>query len=134
MNAVMYTADAPAAWQPTRHSALRSASLMSLAACNETYSLNQRIKVVVQTPQGEVTADVVYYSEWLLINGISRDYSFKGDALTADLGEGRYLFLLGSGATLAENVLPLDGETRWPQAFCAIEEALLHKSREGFIS
>lgn len=102
-------------------------ALLLLSACSQTYNWNQRIKLVITTPNGEVTADTVqavemtYIPKWMRINGFARDYSFRGEAVVADLGEGRYLFYLLRGAMMAEDVLPLDGNTDWPDAFRKIE-------------
>ncbi|WP_299616031.1 hypothetical protein [uncultured Tateyamaria sp.] len=107
---------------------LLTALALSVAACSKTYDWKQRIRLVISTPDGEVigeavqSVEIVYYRKWAQINGFARDYSQKGEAVAVELGNGRYVFALLAGASLAKEILPDLGKTsRWPDAFREIE-------------
>ncbi len=106
-----------------------AALVLSVAACSKTYSWNQRITLVISTPNGEVigqtvqAVEMVYYRKWAQINGFALDYSQKGEAVVVDLGEGRYVFALVALPSLAEEILPQLGKTSdRPDAFREIEK------------
>ena len=65
------------------------------------YGWHQEVRLVVETPEGEVVGrsvqavEATYYKQSM---GNEVSYKLTGEAVVADLGEGRYLFaLLGSG-------------------------------------
>ncbi|WP_120502302.1 hypothetical protein [Roseovarius sp. EL26] len=72
------------------------------------YHWNQRISAVIDTPQGPVTAssvqavEVRYYPDGMFLATTERSYDLRGEAVVADLGEGRYLFVLIGGDEMAE--------------------------------
>ncbi len=88
--------------------------LLLLSACSQTFDWHQRIRIVVMTPKGEVAAETVqaieavYFPKWQQIGGYERNYSMRGEAVAADLGDGQYLFVLLADEMLAERVLPVD--------------------------
>jgi hypothetical protein len=74
-------------------------SLLALAGCGgDTYTWNQKLTVVVQTPDGEksgsaVTRLRVNYSTTSL-TGIGISYDVKGEATVVEVAPGKYLFAL----------------------------------------
>ena len=84
------------------------------------YNWHQRINVVIDTPQGPVTAssvqamEVRYFPDGLFLSGVERNYDLTGEAAVADLGDGRYLFALIGNNNMAERTyrdLKGDGST-----------------------
>lgn len=85
---------------------------MALSGCGENWTWHQKLTVTVETPEGEVSGSSVQEVRW-------KDQKFvpgspggkalnwmRGEATVVDLGQGRYLFALVSGAqTLAQYVV-----------------------------
>lgn len=79
-----------------------------LTACfSESYSWNQKITIVVETPIGEVSGSAVTKIDWrknnLFKDGSSWQSKITGEAAFVDLGAGRYVFATISG-TVTQNL------------------------------
>ncbi|MCQ9147740.1 hypothetical protein [Ochrobactrum sp. BTU2] len=76
---------------------------LALAGCGNSYEWNQKVTVVVETPQGERSGSSVMHVTWSggvpFIVGDARGggYKLRGEAPAVDLGGGRYLFALLRG-------------------------------------
>lgn len=92
---------------------------MILQACDNDRSWNQKITIVVETPDGIKTGSAVTRVVWeenFLIKTFFKDgspskYTVTGEAAFVDLGSNRYLFaVIGDGihARLAENLIRAD--------------------------
>jgi hypothetical protein len=113
---------------------LALSAVLTLAGCSRTYDWHQDIRLLIETPRGLVEASAVqsveieYYPEWLRINGFALERNLRGEAVVADLGEGRYLFALLGGAGLAEGVYRDLGD--WPGIFRRIERQVDKPARD----
>ena len=73
------------------------------------YNWNQKLTLQIDTPNGPVNASsitrmgVEYYPGGLPLAGTERSYHLTGEAVAADLGDGRYLFALLPGNEMAEH-------------------------------
>jgi hypothetical protein len=87
---------------------LTLAALLPLAACNRDEHWHQRLTLVVQTPQGEVTGQVVQRIDWQGATGLYKSATsgmdpsqisirFTGEALALEVAPGRWLFALLKG-------------------------------------
>lgn len=105
-----------------------------LAGCWGRYDWHQDLRLLIATPQGDVEARAVqaveaqYWPEWLQLNNFAVDRTLTGEAVVADLGEGRYLFALLSGPGLAEGVYKDLGV--WPEVFRRIERQVGEPPRD----
>jgi hypothetical protein len=77
-----------------------------LPGCKEVYQFNQKITVVVETPQGEKTGSAVTAVSWIVYSELYTQFSLSktatgsslsGEAAFVDLGNGKYLFVLLKG-------------------------------------
>jgi hypothetical protein len=99
-----------------------------LAGCWGRYGWHQELRLSIASPHGDVEAsteqavEAQYWPEWLQINGFAVDRTLTGEAVVADLGDGRYLFALLAGPGLAEGVYRDLGV--WPEVFGEIEDQL----------
>jgi hypothetical protein len=81
---------------------------LGLTACKykEEFSWNQKMTIVVQTPDGDVKASSVSSVFWgeqkRKWQGMGYDFTAKGEAVILDLGDGKYLFGLLRGAGTSE--------------------------------
>ncbi len=81
--------------------------MMLLSGCfGDSYSWHQKLTAVIETPEGEVLGSAVTSIEWTGNffsggwGGADKHQKTIGEAVTVDLGNGRYLFaLLGGEAT-----------------------------------
>jgi hypothetical protein len=85
---------------------------LALSGCGESWTWHQKLTVTVETPQGEVSGSSVQEVHWedqKLVPGSPGGKALnwmRGEATVVDLGQGRYLFALVSGAdTLAQYVV-----------------------------
>ena len=73
------------------------------------YSWNQKLTLQIDTPNGPTSAssvthmDVEYYPNGLPLAGTERSYHLSGEAVVADLGDGRHLFALLPASETAEH-------------------------------
>lgn len=64
------------------------------------YGWHQKLSVQIQTPAGPVSAssvqamEALFFPDGLALSGNEVDYDLTGEAVVADLGQGRYLFVL----------------------------------------
>jgi len=76
---------------------------LALAGCGNSYEWNQKVTVVIETPQGQRSGSSVMHARWNagipFIVGDARGGGFRlqGEAPAVDLGGGRYLFALLRG-------------------------------------
>lgn len=79
-------------------------TLLSACRGNKEFSWNERLTVVVDTPQGPITASSVTeldykYFDPQNMGGNNQSGKRYGEAVVMDLGEGRYFFALLSGTS-----------------------------------
>ncbi|MCF6315304.1 MAG: hypothetical protein L3J30_03225 [Marinosulfonomonas sp.] len=73
-----------------------------------TYDWNQKLTLRIDTPNGPIDASSIthmgvdYFPGGLPLSGKERSYHLTGEAVVADLGDGRYLFALLPKSELAE--------------------------------
>ena len=91
-----------------------------------TYSWGQKTTVTVMTPEGERSGSAVVQVSWkdspdILPDAPHLHYEVRGEATVVDLGDGKYLFALISGAERrglalfgGSNSLPLDTDGLLP--------------------
>ncbi|MEQ8307320.1 MAG: hypothetical protein RIA09_12200 [Hoeflea sp.] len=83
-----------------------------------TYSWGQKTTVTVMTPAGERSGSAVVRVRWkdnpdLFPDAPHLHYEVRGEATVVDLGEGRYLFALISGAERRGLAVFGDGRSYW---------------------
>ncbi len=83
----------------TRRAVLLSAAALPLAGCwGSTYEWNQKLTLVVQTPQGEVTASSVIHASYtygqMPMSGNDMSGGYTGEAVVLKFNNGKYLFAL----------------------------------------
>ena len=83
-----------------------------------TYSWGQKTSVTVMTPAGERSGSAVVQVRWadtpdILPDAPSFQSDVRGEATMVDLGEGRYLFALTSGAERRGIAMFGDGRSYW---------------------
>lgn len=82
------------------HSYIICLLALVLAGCSESYEWNQKIIVVIGTPDGDVVASSVQsisyrkYKKAILPEGGSSSWKVTGEAVTVPLPNGRYIFAL----------------------------------------
>ncbi len=84
-------------------------AVLALSSCTPDTSWNQRLTLVIETPQGEVRGSAVTrVEEWttkdLLAPGTAMRRTFSGEAVAVEVLPGQWLFALlqGDGATGAD--------------------------------
>ncbi len=81
-----------------------------LGGCQENYTWFQRMTIIVDTPQGVVSASNVVKTGWTkndslgAANGAAWRYGPRGEAVVVPLGGGRYLFALTMKDEYAGNI------------------------------
>ncbi len=83
----------------TRRAVLLTAAALPLAGCwGSTYEWNQKLTLVVQTPNGDVTASSVIRASYtygqMPMSGNDMSGGYTGEAVVMKLGTGKYLFAL----------------------------------------
>lgn len=84
------------------HSVLAVSLLaLALSGCSETYEWNEKVTVIVETPQGEKTGASVtamkytYVPQWQRgLSATANVFQRKGEAVAVEVKPGRYLFAL----------------------------------------
>jgi len=88
---------------------------LALAGCGNSYEWNQKVTVVVETPQGERAGSSVQSVSYrklgqsVPLEGNSSSWQVEGEAVVVELPAGRYLFALLKGETTygdVHHVLP----------------------------